>query len=599
MRAERGHVYDVKAKEKRFHSGNDKDVGLALVDGKVILRVRGREYSFYHLNEINPVDIAVDVAEDDEDRERIAKLILREKYLFRSKVEHVLKERIEPLSERELYLLSVDERIELIDPLRLRDGVVDKLIEMGVKCKDNILAEAKKADLAWAIYECVKSLRLVDFVAVRYPDSPEYELRVYDRGVLLGDGEAKVERICKKALGRYATRSVIREAIPNFRSNAPIVDIGEIDPPYYFPVKNGIIDLRQLVLIPYPERPTSPFFFSGRLPYFIRERILDGIRWGDITEDDLRDLAPRWFSFLDRFYDKVNREKLDDAIGSIPYPVVTKKKIVLIQGEENTGKTTLLNTLNITLEPYATSLSLDQLQNNRFATAELRGKYLLTSSERPKSVVDTEILKRISGGDRLMGERKFKPPFPFTPRLTLMLAMNRLPSFKSVDSAFLDRLYFIFPQESLAEDEIDLAFREKLLKEREGIFYYILWCYRNWRERGFKFRHELDKESKLEYVEELSSEVFQFVKECCVEDRALRVEGTRLYEAYIDWCRLHSIEPRDKQGFYRILRKRYRTTRPGNRLTFHGIALKEDVEQANTFFGEEAKQRLEEADKLF
>lgn len=87
-----------------------------------------------------------------------------------------------------------------------------------------------------------------------------------------------------------------------------------------------------------------------------------------------------------------------------------------------------------------TSMTLEQICNNTFATAELFGKVANIGSEMTASRLrDTEIFKKLIGEDKINAQRKFKDPFEFCNLAKVTFYGNKLPQTKNLDS---DYAYF-------------------------------------------------------------------------------------------------------------------------------------------------------------
>lgn len=392
------------------------------------------------------------------------------------------------------------------------------------------------------------------------------------------EGESVIEKICGKVLGGDASKTVVDIATRIVMGHSITVPVESLNDPKFLPVANGIVDLEKLEITPYSPTPTPSRLFTKRVEIEVDVGVLDLIKSGKLTNDYWRTVAPNWMAFLERFYDKENRERLEDLFGSIFWPRPVKKKIGFIVGDPDTGKSTLVQVLEGVLGPLTAKLSLDALSSDRFSIIELYGVRVNISSERPRSKVDVEVMKRLSGGDPVTANRKHRSYFSFTPYATLIFLMNRLPMFREVDEAFLDRVYLVFTQNPLSREERDPSFAERLLAERKQILHWMLWCYWRLKQRGMRYRNDLPLEDKRESIEESSSPIFEFVKDECIEDPAWRVERRRLYEAYIEWCREKGYEGVARRTFFEVMRTRYRETKVRGERYFVGLTLREGVE---------------------
>lgn len=136
----------------------------------------------------------------------------------------------------------------------------------------------------------------------------------------------------------------------------------------------------------------------------------------------------------------------------------------LMTGDGKNGKSTLIN-LNrrfIGRGNYST-VSLQDLLENRFAKAELDGKLMNVYPDLPKEALKaTGILKALTGGDEIDGERKFGQRFKIVNKAVLCFSANEAPLVTDSSFAFWRRWEIIkFPHVF----ELDPTFQSKLFTD--------------------------------------------------------------------------------------------------------------------------------------
>jgi len=120
----------------------------------------------------------------------------------------------------------------------------------------------------------------------------------------------------------------------------------------------------------------------------------------------------------------------------------------LLVGGGNNGKSTLLKVIEKLFgSENLCTVGLQTLEDVQWAPARLFGKSANVVADMELSVLKTAaIFKAAVAGDRISGERKFKPNFEFEPTTTHILSMNELPPNFDRTDGFYRRLEIIdFP----------------------------------------------------------------------------------------------------------------------------------------------------------
>jgi P4 family phage/plasmid primase-like protien len=105
------------------------------------------------------------------------------------------------------------------------------------------------------------------------------------------------------------------------------------------------------------------------------------------------------------------------------------------------GKSTYLRAVRAFIgEENVAALSLQRLENDRFAAARLVGKLANICPDLPsESLSSTSSFKAITGGDALLAERKFEESFEFVPFTRLIFSANHPPKSADASPAFFRR----------------------------------------------------------------------------------------------------------------------------------------------------------------
>jgi len=294
---------------------------------------------------------------------------------------------------------------------------------------------------------------------------------------------------------------------------------------------------------------------------------------------------------------------LFEIIGYTLYPGVKFKKAFMLLGGTDAGKTTFIKLVKDLLggSNYSAE-SMKELfdPDNRFTTANLFHKLVnLTSETKEYSIDDIDRFKRLTGGDPITADVKFKKPITFTPYAKLIVASNKLPDVKDRnDNAFWRRWLIVeFPNKFPNDDDwYDRTFTEE---EKEGILTVaIMAVTRVFLQKRFDFEQTPEQVMGM-WLANIDS-VYSFVKTYVEKgvlildprNGDLWVKRRDLYDMYKDYCLDQGFRGVGKKTFTRKLREFFGVTTVmknvnGKRVrAFTGIALNE-IEKARLEQGHE------------
>ena len=115
------------------------------------------------------------------------------------------------------------------------------------------------------------------------------------------------------------------------------------------------------------------------------------------------------------------------------------------------------------------SESLDRLVNNRFAPANLYRKLINVDADLSDKTLkgNTGILKKLTGGDELEAEEKYKKAFSFVNHAKPIFSCNTIPETDDETDAFFRRLIIINFTTQFFKEKEDPALIDKLCTEEE------------------------------------------------------------------------------------------------------------------------------------
>jgi P4 family phage/plasmid primase-like protien len=160
---------------------------------------------------------------------------------------------------------------------------------------------------------------------------------------------------------------------------------------------------------------------------------------------------------IDAFYHQIqegddNVKRLYELTGYLLYNEYKIKRIFILYGDHDTGKTTLTTELWHKLflgSDTVSSLSIQSIQDDKFDRIKLKGKHANISPELPENtyIKDTSLFKALTGNDmisaRLMHSQK---EVKFVNFAKIIFLTNHIPMVSERDDAFFNRIeIFEFP----------------------------------------------------------------------------------------------------------------------------------------------------------
>jgi len=250
----------------------------------------------------------------------------------------------------------------------------------------------------------------------------------YDGGVYTENAELYVKRQVKQLTVKFANagrwnRTLAHEVIEYIALDAPELlerpDLDKIN------LMNGVLDVHTGELAPH-----SPAFLSRvRIP---------------ITYD-LTARCPMIEEFIHQVFPQDSLELGWEILGDLITAERSIQKAICVVGEGGNGKSAFCQLCtNFVGEPNVVHLSLQKLENDRFAPARLYGRLANICPDLPGShLEDSAVFKAITGGDRITGELKYRDAFEFRPFVRLIFSANHFPAARYGTQSYFDRWLLI------------------------------------------------------------------------------------------------------------------------------------------------------------
>jgi len=312
------------------------------------------------------------------------------------------------------------------------------------------------------------------------------------------------------------TQSRRKEVLQYLRLRAPVAYYEHCR---YIAVKNGILDVDTLELLPFTHERIVP----NQVPF----------NWNPDAECNVVD------EVLDRIscHDPDLRSLLEEAPGYALFRRSEYGAAFFLTGFGKNGKSTYLDMVKRLLgnENYS-ALSFKSL-DERFKTAELVGKLANIGDDIGKTFIeDNSVFKNIATGNTINVERKGEDPFDFEPFAKLFFSANDMPRIRDVSDGLARRLWLIPFNAKFSKDDPDYdpfiidKLRDPAAMER-FLFLSVMALKRVIRNKGLTEPGAVLQE-KSRY-EKRNNPIKLFLEDHEVLDRSSR----EMHQVYNVWCR--------------------------------------------------------------
>jgi putative DNA primase/helicase len=410
----------------------------------------------------------------------------------------------------------------------------------------------KNQDEKAAIQPRLLTEKILDLsVFLYYKDTKE--LRYFNGQIYQPNGEEEIKQTVNLILGPESTQHWENEAIVNIQSSSDSAVVrrdnhyDHVPPPALLPFKDSVYCVVTEKTEPYHKSMT----FTSQIP---------------ISYDPNAD-CPLFKKCLDEWLIPEDHAIAQEWLGYCllrDYPI---HKALLCVGGGRNGKSTFLGVIdNLVGYDNVCHVPLQNFAANRFMLAQLWGKYANTAAElSDKAVRQTDLFKKLTGGDMITAEKKNKNPFDFKNHAKLTFSCNKIPESYDMSDAYFDRFLILnFPNQFL-DDKADKELGDKLKAELPGILNYALAGLQRLLQNQ-KFSYNKSLEETRQYYQRASSTVACFVEDALdpASQGEITVEG--LYMNYAGYCRDHKITPLTKPVFARKLPEYVAVTRERHRI---------------------------------
>lgn len=270
----------------------------------------------------------------------------------------------------------------------------------------------------------------------------------------------------------------------------------------------------------------------------------------DVKPDGLK-------KFLKRTIDTEEGLKtLQEYIGYIlTWPEARYEKALLILGDTDTGKSTLLDVLEEFFEPSETSnLAFPDIGMERaFHVEELKDSVVnLDHDMDDKEISSYSRIKKAISNNKMHADPKGEKGFKFKPKARFIIASNDSPDDSGAGEAFYNRFLTIQANNRVPEEEKDRQLVDKLCSD-QNLSWLLSWSLNGLerlREQN-KFTGELSEYETKKLWDKFGSSPQRFIHDQVTVDQedGKNIPTTDVFETYELWCEQQLEEPIPRRQF--------------------------------------------------
>ena len=249
--------------------------------------------------------------------------------------------------------------------------------------------------------------------------------------------------------------------------------------------------------------------------------------------------SPLWCKFLKDVFKRDDiANYVQKLVGYCLSGDTSEQKMFFFYGNGSNGKSTFLNIIQAIMGPYTktmpgdsfTSINQGRINND---IARLVGIRMVVASEYNKdSLMDTALVKRLTGSDMITARFLHQEFFEFKPQFKIIIPTNHI--FKiNQDDYGLTRRIVIVPFEEQFKEKKDPDIEDKLKCELDGVLAWAVQGYHLWKKEGL-----IEPDYMKNYYKKIPGmqniDIKEFLDKTTIKTSGDRVPFKKLYELYID-----------------------------------------------------------------
>ncbi|SDK45100.1 phage/plasmid primase, P4 family, C-terminal domain-containing protein [Sarcina sp. DSM 11001] len=398
---------------------------------------------------------------------------------------------------------------------------------------------------------------------------------VYVNGVYLQDknGNLLKEKI-RDCLYRKFMRSGTINRIYELLISMPEVQrvFGDVYnlPGHWVNFRNGFYDPAAKMMIPHDPKYLCFNQISFDFDPAKKEGVVADNSAGKVTRSYLAESLP----------DREDQKMFWQYAGYCMCTDTSQQKMLILTGNGGTGKSVLIDLIQELVGiRNCCSVSLQDL-NKRFYATNLFGKLLNACGDIPVGIIDkTDVVKKAVGEDVLLFEKKGKDPSTFRSHAKLLFSCNSVPkNVEDKSDAFYRRLLILEMDHVIPAAEKDIHLKDKIRSEREYAVYRAVQGLEELCQNG-QIEESANSIASVRKARIAADSVFAFLNEMICRKEGSRIDRSRMYQLYEDYCRDNDRTAVKKTNFFADMeRKGYFTSKYQGVFKYKDVVLKSEVE---------------------
>ncbi len=442
------------------------------------------------------------------------------------KIEQFNANQVPKLSFTEL--IDVYEEVSKLNSIKL--DIEEKKTEKDADEEERIRVEFKKNKTEATYMMAQYIINKYHIVTV---GEKEREMYVYLDGMYYPGAEnliiyPEIQRILGNQVTKNAkseTYHKICDATAHSRSIFTLTDNR------YIPLKNGVYDFLEKKLLPH----SPEYRFKYQLP---------------ITYDK-NATCPKTEAFFDQVLYSEQRMIIEEWIGYYFLRDYMFKKALVLVGEGDTGKTTLLEVIvHLLGRSNISSVSLQKMTGDKFSAAHMYEKHgNIVDELSARDISDTDAFKMATGNGSITAEYKFGNQFSFKNFAKLTFACNRIPDMADTnDDAYFNRWIVLRFERTIKNKIPNFIATLTTEEERSGLFNLAMkGLERLLANKSFSYNNNAEQ-TKLEMMRSGSS-IAMFASDMLIRDDGAEISKEDMYEYYTEYCKDKNLSTQTKDMF--------------------------------------------------
>lgn len=277
-------------------------------------------------------------------------------------------------------------------------------------------------------------------------------------------------------------------------------------------------------------------------------------------EEPTKFATEKWREYLNTFLPDPELQKIVQIVlGHCIIGGNPEKLMVVLKGDPNTGKSTMISALESALGDYCGTVSQTIFQNHKLnpVLANSITKRIIVCSEfDEKDELSASQVKRLTGGsDTISAELKgSNVTVEGVPQFVPILATNETPTISGADKALQNRL-FVIPF-TVTPKKVDKAF-SRVIKDvcRNAVLGWLIEGYKEYRRLGGLPTSKLVEDETESFVADLDH-LATFAYESLTETVEIHpIKTSEMHTKYEQWCVMNSIQNRDRASLPMLSRR--------------------------------------------